>query len=196
MDSEAHELEWRDREAELIELSCAFSATANLAVPRGKRIQYLRVVQARGAPASRSEDGDSDYLHSTALGKAVLAAMADEERRRHLNTTLPRLTGRTTTSHRQLDRVLSQARRFGFAMDQEENEDGWTCLAAAIMRDGVGPIGAISVTMPASRLTARIETRLADAVVASARRVSANGLAKALAGRRAADPGRNALVSV
>lgn len=173
-------------EAELIELSRAFSATANLAVARGKRVQYLRVLHGKDAPPSRSEDGDSDYLHSTALGKAVLASLGADERRKHLNAELPRLTARTTTDHRELDRRLSQARSTGYAIDREENEVGWTCVAAAIVRDGIGPIGAVSVSLPAQRLTAKLEMRLADAVTASARRIAASGIGHVLDIRRPA----------
>jgi DNA-binding IclR family transcriptional regulator len=64
---------------------------------------YLATVQSNGPIAMTHRPGAQIYLHSTAMGKAMLAEMSDEEVRTLLGRTpLPKLTAKTGISLNQL----------------------------------------------------------------------------------------------
>ena len=145
----------------------AFAETVNLGVPRGKRVHYLDMVRPDPDPGFVAEPGDADCLHCTALGKALLAYMMPEARDAHLKARLPRLTERTITDRRTLDRSLGAVRRFGYAIEREENEVGCVCWAAPILHGDV-PIGAISLSAPLDHVSAQLDLEIPEAVKAEA----------------------------
>ena len=72
-------------------------------------------------------------LHSTALGKAILSCLSGAELNEALRRRAPdRLTSSTITSVRVLVRHLAQVREQGYAVDNEETEEGARCVGAAI----------------------------------------------------------------
>ena len=159
---------------EMVQLHGAWPYTVNLGVARGRRIEYVSVLDMpRRNDTTMVEPGDSDHVHSTALGKAIMAYLPPGERERHLHRRLPRLTRSTTTNRHQLDGLLSQVRRFGYALDRGENEEGCVCVAAPIMAGSSRPLAAISVSAPLSAIGPAAELQLADAVSRSAGRLSA-----------------------
>ena len=100
-------------------------------------------------------------LHSTSLGKAILAALPEDEREAkyradglraaHGPDDLPR-----STAFRE-EIALTQAR--GYATDDRENEPLGACVAAAIIGPDGRPVGAISVSgphYPRPRATSRV----------------------------------------
>lgn len=156
----------------LDDLSETFGETAKIGVPRGKRISYLAVVKPDGAGCFHSEAGDADCLHSTALGKAVLAHLPREQAGMHLNASLPVFTPGTITDRRRLEIALGEVRRLGYAIDREENRIGCVCYAAPVLAEGATPIAAISVSVPIGRMTDRLDLELPEAVMACARMIS------------------------
>ncbi|MBP1625583.1 MAG: Transcriptional regulator, IclR family [Holophagaceae bacterium] len=95
--------------------------------------------------------GTSLPLHATACGKALLAALPEEELD-SLRTQLKlvALTKNTITDWERLDRELETIRNQGFAIDLEEHQMGTIGIALPIM----GPsreIGVISIPMPTER---------------------------------------------
>lgn len=94
-----------------------------------------------------TELGIREKPHTSAAGKSILACMPEGEVRRIVaETGLPRRTRNTITDIDVLLGDLSATRSRGFAIDDEEDDEGVFCLAAAFQaRDG-DPLGAISVT--------------------------------------------------
>jgi DNA-binding IclR family transcriptional regulator len=95
--------------------------------------------------------GRSFSLHSSANGKAVLAAMSDDEiaklkRRMRLTAVTPS----TITSWDRLEQEIQIIRADGFAYDFEENSQG-ICAVAAAVRSASGELGAISIPAPTQR---------------------------------------------
>lgn len=88
-------------------------------------------------------------LHATGLGKALLAAMPEEEARTIFEQTRRSFTPYTHQSWDTLSECLAETRRTGFSFDLEERKLGVCCLATTI-KDGEGtPIAALSVVGPA-----------------------------------------------
>lgn len=120
--------------------------------------------------------GKREHLHSTAFGKAMLAYMpkdrVDEIVRRH---GLPSETEATVIDRSDLDEGLEVVRERGFAVDREERLAGLRCVAAPILSDGTGVVGAVSISGPTSRLhDDRLMNELADEVKRTANIIEIN----------------------
>lgn len=91
--------------------------------------------------------------HPTAAGKVLLAYLPPEQQAHNLPPTLRRYTSQTITQPDKLQEELAWVRRHGYAVSQEELEEGLNALAAPI-RDHTGAvIAAASVAGPAYRVT-------------------------------------------
>ncbi|MFB6178198.1 MAG: IclR family transcriptional regulator [Halorientalis sp.] len=101
-------------------------------------------------------DGDTyaglrTYLHTTALGKAILAYMPRSQSDEILEDHgLPAETDNTITDPTELRTELEEIRERGYAIDNEERIRGLYCVAAPIQKDDQ-VLGAISVSAPKGR---------------------------------------------
>ena len=67
--------------------------------------------------------------------------------------TFERFTAKTILTPAALHRDLDATRRRGYAVDDEEIEDGVRCIGAPIMNSDGRPIAAVSISGPSFRLT-------------------------------------------
>lgn len=135
----------------LVELSGELSETVDLAVREGDHVLLIdRVVAASRTLLVQSKVGALLPCHTTAPGKALLAALSNDEVEQLLPARLERLTPRTITSRAKLLRELDGVRKSGLAYAIEEHTAGIDAVAVAV--GGAGqPVAAISVPMPAQR---------------------------------------------
>jgi DNA-binding IclR family transcriptional regulator len=149
--------------------------TVNLAVLRGARVFYLRVLESTHALRWASDVHASDPFHCTALGRAIVAQLPVEQQTSLLNRAGPlkRPTPRTITDTKRLAQILAQARQDGFAVEREQSEIGGMCVAApSFDRDNV-VVAAVSITLPIARLhSAGGEDKLARLACKAARQIS------------------------
>jgi IclR family acetate operon transcriptional repressor len=97
--------------------------------------------------------GNRVPLHATGAGKALLASLPQVRREALLDRTdLRTYTGKTLIERASLARALDEARERGYALDDEEYDEGVRCVAVAVGPIGA-PIAALSISGPASRLT-------------------------------------------
>ncbi len=90
-------------------------------------------------------------LHSSANGKAVLAAMSDVEFERVLpKLKLAKFTKNTISSSAQLRQEIQLIRNEGVACDKEENSYGISAISAAL-KSPSGELAAISIPVPTQR---------------------------------------------
>src|SRR6185312_12511424 len=99
--------------------------------------------------------GAVDMLHCSALGKAYLACLPDDEARSLLGTgRLPAQTKNTITSIAALKTRLKLIQNRGYAVDAEESTLGDCCIASAIWNpEQTRPIAAFSISGPIVRLS-------------------------------------------
>ena len=136
----------------LRELHDKYNETINLGVLSHGKIIYLDTLESRERLRVTIPMGIEDNCHTTALGKAILAAMPEDSALKTINeATLPQRTQNTLISHNQLLTTIRKSRSFGYAIDNEEDEIGFRCVAAPILNSNDFPIAAISVTAPTSR---------------------------------------------
>jgi DNA-binding IclR family transcriptional regulator len=111
--------------------------TAHLAVlDRGEAV-YIDRREADGFFKVNSWIGKRNYVHTSAVGKALMAFQPKPEVETVWKTGLPRRTEKTVRSLKQFLAVLQEVKRIGFALDDEEDEPGGRCVAAPIL-DGEG----------------------------------------------------------
>jgi IclR family transcriptional regulator, KDG regulon repressor len=151
----------------------ALGETVNLALPGTRGIVYIDILECAHDLRMAATVGAEDGYHCTALGKAMLAAWPEGEREALLRRVrLRRKTGHTRTDRRALRRELGVTRERGYAVDDEENEVGARCVGAAVLDAGGRVVGGISVSGPASRLTAESVPAAAREVLRAAQAVT------------------------
>src|SRR5215469_16194005 len=163
-------------------LGDATGETINLGVASRGMVEQVAQVDSTYLIGGTNWVGLSVPLHCAALGKVLLAygAAALPPGR------LVRRTGRTITSRDALQADLAEVRRRGYALTNEELEPGLVAVAAPVYRAGAPPggpggsalrdgtvVAALSVSGPATRLTARRIPAIAAQCVAEANGLSA-----------------------
>src|SRR5215831_18946561 len=140
-----------------------YSETVNLGSLDGGEVTYLDVAQSPNALALAAFPGDRNPEHSTALGKAMLAFLPESQIRTILGQSpLFRRTSHTITQHSRFLEHLATVRGERVALDQEENLEGVTCVAAPIFGPTGKVIAAFSVSGPATRMTAKLSALKSD----------------------------------
>lgn len=115
--------------------------TVHLAVLEQGQVVYIDKVEPTGPLRMASAIGKIMPAHSTALGKAMLAYLPEQQVRQTLHTHgLPRRTANTITAVDRFFEELAAIRARGYAIDNVENEDGIRCVGAPIM-DHRGQVG-------------------------------------------------------
>jgi IclR family acetate operon transcriptional repressor len=133
----------------LVELS---GETANLAVLEGDQAVYVAQVQSAHRLRMFAEVGRHVPVHSTAVGKVLLAGLPDATVHALLaHSGLARRTPRTLRTPAAVIAELATVRRVGWAVDDEEEETGVRCLAVPVRTDGL-VVAAMSVSGPAARV--------------------------------------------
>lgn len=150
----------------------AFDETVNLGVLDGREVVYLGMAESHRALRMHAQLGGRDPVYSTSLGRAMLAFLPESEWSRHLPARLTPMTSRTVTTLPALRAILIETRQRGYAIDDGENEENACCIGAPILDEHNRPIGAISVSAPASRLSGDRVPEVAQVVMDTARRIS------------------------
>lgn len=139
---------------EMGKLSRATGESINLGVMDGfdQRVAYIHKYDSTYTLSMQSTLGKRNPLHSTSLGKALLAFRDDDEIRERLaKMEFQKLAPRTITDPEELFAQLMETRARGYAEEIEESEVGVRCLAVPVL-DHVGrSVAAISVAFPLVR---------------------------------------------
>jgi IclR family acetate operon transcriptional repressor len=140
----------------LTALTERYGETAHYAVLDGHTVVYrAKVDPAAGALRLSSTVGGRNPVHSTAVGKLLLAyALADDDAVTGwiAGRPLEQCTPRTLWSADALAAELRTIRGQGYAVDDQENEPGIVCLAVPVfLTSPTRPSGAVSVSAPVSR---------------------------------------------
>jgi IclR family acetate operon transcriptional repressor len=131
----------------------AVGETTNLVALDGLSATYIDQVESRHAVRLFAEPGRRVPVHSSAAGKAMLAYQdGGPLERLYAGEPLERVTLRTITTAAGLRQELGHVRRRGYALDNEEYEEGVSCVAAPIFDNLGGVSAAISVSAPSVRL--------------------------------------------
>jgi IclR family acetate operon transcriptional repressor len=152
----------------LAELMESTGETANLAVLESGEVVYVGQVPSRHSMRMFTEVGRRVQPHCTAVGKALLAQLPEDQAARVLGTgPLTAHTAHTVTEPAELLRQFAQIRDQGYAIDDQEQELGVRCIAVVV--PGAPTATALSVSGPEARIRAVDEKDL----VATAQEIAA-----------------------
>lgn len=141
----------------LKKLSSKTSETCFLGVYNAGFVVYLYKSEGTLSIQTNAKLGARLPAFCTGIGKALLAFQPQEEIDRVLNEPLTRFTERTIVDRVALYETLADIRLKGYSLDNEENEEGLTCVARPVFNYTGSAIGAISVAGPSHRMLRKID---------------------------------------
>jgi len=162
----------------LTELADQVEEVVHLVIMEQGKIAYLDKVEKVNELKSLrmvSRIGMRGHAHSCAVGKVLLSFLPENERAAIFKQRgLPRMTKNTMVDPVLLNQHLAKVKAQGYAVDEEENEEGVRCVAApGAGWTGAGVIAAISVSGPSVRMTKeRIHGGLKNQVIQTALNIS------------------------
>lgn len=128
--------------------------TVFMAVQSGIDIVYLAKVDSMQSIKTSAVIGSHKPLYCTGLGKAILAFLSEEKRESLLNQIdLKPVTPHTITNQTKFVEQLDLFKQKGYAIDDEEGEEGLFCYAAPIFDATQKLVAAISTAGPKERIT-------------------------------------------
>lgn len=156
----------------LRELADRTGMTVHFAIRSGDEIVYADKIEGRRPYRMKSRVGMSVPLHTTAIGKSVLARLPEAEVDEIVGRVgLTAVTRRSITDAGVLRRQLAEARDKGFSVDDGENDPGINCIGAPVLDHTGAVIGGISLSALSHELDVEDEALAAEVIVA-AREVS------------------------
>lgn len=147
--------------------------TTHLAILDQNEAVYVEKVEAPGFIKMNTWIGRRMEVHSTAVGKALLAYLDPNHRDgilRHRG--LKKLTPHTITTIPRLLQELERVRQLGYSIDDEENSLGARCVGAPIFNAEGGIEAAIASTGTINDVPQEAVAHMADMVKEAARRIS------------------------
>jgi IclR family transcriptional regulator, acetate operon repressor len=163
----------RDALPHMKALLAQFDETVNLALVNQGQLVLIESLESARSLRKGATIGETDYWHASALGKAILAELPDEEVRQRLaGYPMTRLTDTTIVDVEELLIHLTLVRARGYATDAEETEEGLRCVAAAIRDVRGDPAYAISVSGLARRFTGAVTEEIGLAVARTTAEIS------------------------
>jgi DNA-binding IclR family transcriptional regulator len=164
-------------------LAFEVSETAHLAVLDRAEVLYIERVEAQRSLTMGSKLGARNPVYCTALGKAILAWSPEADVDQILaGCRMEARTRNTFTNVLSLKRELERIRDRGYAIDDEEIEDGIRCISAPVLDPAERAVAAISVSGPAARITPNRFQSIGKTVLKAAEELSAH------VGHKAATP--------
>lgn len=168
----------------LAELVDRTGYNGHLAVPHGREVIYVIEERARKRPPLVTDVGIRLPAHLTASGRAMLAALSLAQLRA-LFPAPEAFVLRTElgpASLSALRRLLTQARRQGYAEEAGDVTDGYGSVAVTVLDHTAHPVAAVALTYPRAELDAGSRSQLAAQVARTA-----NLLSRRLGGRPVRD---------
>ncbi|QAS53585.1 IclR family transcriptional regulator [Halobacillus litoralis] len=136
----------------LVELSMDTSLAVHLVILDGQSGVYIDKVDSPTAIIGYSRVGRRVPVHSSAVGKVLLAYQQEEARNEILKDYhYKKQTDKTITNDEDFQSELTKVLANGYAIDDEENEPGITCLAIPLYDHSGKVMAAVSISAPSTR---------------------------------------------
>ncbi len=143
--------------------------TANLGIEKGGMVLFLGQVETNEIIRAFFPPGTLAEMHSSGIGKALLAHMPDSQFERWADQA--KFTAFTPHSLTHIDTLrddLALTRKRGFAIDAQERNLGMQCVAAPVFDMSQFAVAGISVSGPTSRVSATDLAHFSAAVTRAA----------------------------
>lgn len=117
--------------------------------------------------------GKRSPIYCTSIGKAILAFLPEKEQEEILTTIeFKRYTKNTITDKKNLKKELESIRRQGFALDNEEHDEGIMCVGAPIFNNKGEVVASISISGPKIRMKEQELEKYKKLLMDSVKRIS------------------------
>ena len=151
--------------------------TAHLVILDRDEVVYVEKIETQqqaGGLKMASRVGSRNPMHSSAVGKVLLSYFSEEALEDFLQKKgLPRRTANTITDPEGFRDHLKIVRSRGYAIDDEENEQGIRCVGAPIFDRKERPVAAISVSGSVFQMTKKaVNDVMKGEVMAAAAEIS------------------------
>lgn len=147
--------------------------TANLGIEQSGRVLFLSQVETHENIRAFFPPGTLSPMHSSGIGKALLAFMDPTRLQRHLaRHKRERFTPHTITEADALHAELAAIRVRGHSLDAEEKNLGMRCIAAPVFDVNREVVAGISISGPTSRIEAARIDDLGQRVILAAQTLS------------------------
>ncbi len=147
--------------------------TVHLGMLMEDQVMYIAQEISPEVVSVNTEIGQREPLHCTAVGKALVAFLAEEEREAILRRLdFRRYTSRTITDPERFRAHCEEIRALGYAVDDEELHPGVRCIAAPIRGYDGGVMASLGISGPTTRLQSEVIPRLGRIVMKYAQEVS------------------------
>ena len=139
----------------IVELAEISKETVHLVQRSGNQTVYIDKVESEtGSIRMVSRIGTTIPMYCSGVGKAILATMPREEIEEiWKSSNIEKKTPFTITRFENLLSVLDEVKSKGYALDNEENEEGVRCIAASIPNKSGRAEYAFSISAPISRMS-------------------------------------------
>lgn len=134
-------------------LSNEFGETVDLSVLDGSHVIYLEVIESPQRLKLAAAVGQRLPAFCTASGKILLAYLPEQLIRKVLGENMTEYTDRTPVSIPELLSELRITAERGYAISEQEYEEGINAVAAPILDAHHNPIASIAIVGPSFRLT-------------------------------------------
>lgn len=137
----------------LEDLSREINETVHLVVEDNGEVLYIEKIESNHGLRQYSQIGKRGPLYCTGVGKAFLSTKNNDEIDNILkDIKLLPYTDKTITDVEVLKKEIKKIKKNGYAVDDEEINEGVKCIAAPIFNYTGSSIGAISVSGPTFRM--------------------------------------------
>lgn len=136
-------------------LSDLSGEAVHLVQREGSNILYIYKIEAKvGTIRMVSHVGMVHPMYCSGVGKAIMATLPEDEIKKIWDeSVIEKKTEKTITDFAELKKVLSEVKKNGYALDDEENEKGVRCIAACLHGYQKEVKYAFSISGPTSRMT-------------------------------------------
>jgi DNA-binding IclR family transcriptional regulator len=147
--------------------------TTHLAILDNDEAVYVEKVEAPGFVKMDTWIGRRMEVHTTGVGKAILAFLDPKEQEAIIRRRgLKKFTPLTITSPYKMMKEFERVRQMGYAVDDEENSLGVRCVGAAIFNAQGKVEASVASTGTITEVPRDAVPRLAEMVKEAARRIS------------------------
>ena len=153
-----------------------FNETCDLGVFDRGRVLYIEVVHSEHSLTIAARVGRRLPAYCTASGRVFLAFLPPEIVEPVLNGPFEACTARTVTSPSKLREELEATRQRGYAIDDEEFEEGIRAVSAPIRDIDGNVIAALSMPGPVNRMPPERMREIVDALLEACNAISAHVL--------------------
>ncbi len=149
--------------------------TAHLALLEAARVIYIDKIEPTRSVRMITRIGASNPVYCTAVGKAILSFLPEDRINDIIRRTrFERFTTRTIANEDALRAEIEKTRRRGYAVDDEELEEGLRCIAVPVLDTQRQPVAAVSISGPSFRVTAQKLPSIANHLLQCVRGISAD----------------------